>query len=209
MASAVATSTAVDVLMEPFNNFTSWTTTGTCSIVTGRTGNAAQIGGSGPPAGNLARYTIPSANETDTITVGFAWRRTDAVTTARDIINFESDAGVTQHNQLIYTPSSTTLNFTRLSTTIGTNSAITFTQNTWYYIEVQCKLHDTAGTAVVRVNGTDVINVSSVDTRNAGTKTVYDRVVLTTDGLSRTGQWDDLYITMGAGAAFKGDITIP
>ena len=82
------------------------------------------------------------------------------------------------------------------------------TAGTWYYVEIQAKLHDSTGFVIVRVNGVEVINASTLDTKDGGTKTVYDRVSMAMfDG--RVNQYDDLYITTGAGAPFKGSITIP
>jgi hypothetical protein len=207
MASAVHLAACTDVRQEPFTNLAAWTVTGTVTLPAGRTGTAAQISGG---SGNRATYTIPALNESDMVTVGFAWRRTDANTTARDIVDLYSDAAVTEHNRLLYAPSTTTLSFTRgSSSTLVQNAAITFTQNTWYYIEVQSKLHDTVGSVTVRVNGVQVLNGTNLDTRNAGTKTTYDTVRLTTAATSNTGQWDDLYISTGAGCTFQGDHTIP
>lgn len=194
------------VLREPFNNFTAapWVNSAG-TIVTGRTGTAAQFSGS---ASN-AVYSIPFVAESDTITAGFAWRLTDASVAGRDLIAFYSDAGVTRHDVLFYAPSSTTLSFTRAGFNLAQNAAITFTQNTWYYIEVQCKLHDATGFVKVRVNGTEVINAAGLDTKLAGTKTTYDAVRVASGAPTTTGQWDDMYLTTGSGCSLQGDQTIP
>src|SRR5439155_2772463 len=56
--------------------------------------------------------------------------------------------------------------------------------NTWVFLELQATLSDTVGTAVVRINGTQVINATGLDTKNAGTKTVFDSVDLVPPGTS-------------------------
>src|SRR5204862_3050679 len=94
---------------------------------------------------------------------------------------------------------------------VGASAAHGMAVNTWYYIEWQIKLHDTTGFTSVRINGVQMFNVTNVDTKNAGTKTTYDRVRLN-DATANSGVslwFDDLYITTGAGATFKGSITIP
>jgi hypothetical protein len=211
MASAVSTGVCTDVLAEPFNDFTtnSWTNTSS-TIVTGRTGNAAQTAGSTAKAA----YNIGAINQLDTITVGFAWRFTDAnPTNQRDVVIFRSDAGATLHNKLIVNNSGGfgLIGVTRNLTTVANNNTLSsFVQNTWYYIEVQITLHDTAGAVIMRVNGSQVINAGALDTKNAGTKTVYDQITIgPTGNAAFTGQYDDLYMSVGSGCGFKGDHTIP
>ena len=101
------------------------------------------------------------------------------------------------------------LSFTMGAAAIASSATGVIVLNTWHYVEVQVKLHDTTGSATVRVDGTSVITIPTVDTKNGGTKTVYDTVRLSAGAAGNTNQYDDLYLTMGAGAPFKGDITIP
>ena len=206
MASAVNISSGVctDVLAEPFNSFANWSNQG-ATIVAGRNGTAAQ----GTTATNNPSYNIPSAGQSDVVTMGFAWRFTDAAPTSqRSILRLHSDFGALNHNRLLYTPSATTLSFTRATTVIGQNTAVTMTQNTWYYIEVQCKLHDTTGFVIVRIDGTEVINATGLDTKSAGTKTVYDQIELGPITSGCTHQYDDFYLSTGAGCSFQGDHAI-
>ncbi len=44
------------------------------------------------------------------------------------------------------------------------------------YFEMKVKLHDTTGTVEIRKDGTDVLNLTSQDTKNGGTGTVFDAV---------------------------------
>ena len=210
MASAVhiAGGACTDVLQEPFNDLYAWSfVAGNPAIVSaGRTGTAVQISSS---SSNVADYTIPVANRSDIITVGFAWRYTDANAAGRDIFNLYSDLATTpvQHNQLTYTVSNSNLAFTRGITPLM-NATVNLIQNVWYYIEVKCKLGDGDGFFIVRVNGTEVINVPAADTKNGGTSTVYEMLRLDVDASGCTGQWDDLYISTGSGCAFQGDHAI-
>ncbi len=190
-------------LSEPFDNLAVWVQTGTPSIVAGRTGTAVQCVG----ATNHVRYDFAGAGA-DYVTVGFAFRMTDTNQAAlqRDLLRLNSDIGVTIHNRLIF--QGTTLAFTRGSGILVQNTAVTLAANTWYYIEVQARLHDTSGSVTVRVNGTQVLAATNVDTRNAGTKAVYDQIQLTNAVGSTTNQWDDLYLKLGAGQSFAGDTPI-
>jgi hypothetical protein len=92
-------------------------------------------------------------------------------------------------------------------TVIGTSTTGVITAATWKYVEVQAKLHDTTGTVIVRVDGTERINLPTVDTKNAGTKTVFDAVIIASSS-GVTSLFDDLYVATGAGQAFLGDTPI-
>jgi hypothetical protein len=209
IASSIVVAAGVDVLLEPFNNFTfaPWTLNSTPTIVAGRNGTAAQA------TGTVARanYAIPTPSQSDVVTIGFAYRVASVVASGR-IFELWSDTNATTHTSLATTATGS-LFVTRAGTTIATSVATGLVvANTWCYIETQFKLGDAPdGYAIVRVNGTEVINSTGLDTKNAGTKTVYDAVRLVTPSGSGggTNQWDDLYITTGAGAPFKGDITVP
>jgi hypothetical protein len=196
------------VLLEPFNNLSSWASAGspTPSIVAGRTGTAATLQG---VAGPTLTYTIPGANESASLTVGFAWKMTTLAN--RSICEFRSDAAATFHNKLFAFNTSGGLAVSRApSTTLASSAAGVVAADTWAYIEVGIVLSDTVGTVVVKVNGYTVISLSAQDTRNAGTKAVYDSIRLTAPGTVAVDNWfDDLYVSTGTSNNFKGNITIP
>ena len=173
----------------------------------GRTGNALSITGAST---NFVVYTIPAPNESDLVTIGFAWRTNTTSASTRDIFSLYSDSGATRHARLVYQGTTNqSLSAARDTSTLATSATGLIPVNTWAYIEAQIKLGDAPnGYFVVRVNGTQVINATGIDTKNAGTKTVFDRLRLTTALSGVTNLWDDLYLTMGAGT-FKGDITVP
>ena len=205
VASAVVPAAAgVDVLMEPFNNLTAWSVfNGSPTIVTGRTGTAARL-----PSNAILDYTIPAVSESDTVTVGFAFQ-TENLGSNADLCAFMSDSKSTEHGRLQVVTSGAVQVTRGASTFLGASAAGLIAINTWNYIECQIKLHDTAGTVTVRVNGATVLTLTGQDTKNGGTKTVYDSIRLRYPSASFANLFDDLYITMGAGAPFKGSITIP
>jgi hypothetical protein len=203
MASAVNVSAGpgTDVLMEPFNNFTTngWVLGGSPTIVAGRTGTAARVSGSS----GAASYNIPSGNQSADLTIGFAWQQTNL---GSDILFLRSDAGATDHNR-INVGALGQIIFSRGSVSIANSVNGLVAINTWNYLEVRCTLADAGGIATVQLNGANVITATDLDTKNAGTKTVYDQVRFATpDG--RVYLIDDLYLSVG-GAPFKGNITIP
>jgi hypothetical protein len=190
------------VLTEPFDNFTSapWTLSGSPVITGGRTGTGAQFDGTT----HVASYTIPTDKQSDTITMGFAWKTNSLALPATNIAQFNSDSGATQHNQLFVT-SGGNIVVSRSGTQLAT-AAHGMVANTWYYLEWQVRLHGTTGSAIVRINGVEKINIGNVNTKNAGTKTVYDQVkILGTSGPIEN--YDDLYIKTGSGCKFEGDPT--
>jgi hypothetical protein len=167
------------------------------TVIAGRNGSAIQSSG--------ITYTIPSVYESDTLTIGFAFRIT-TLSSQVTILGLNSDSGGTQHIRLqLSTDGSLIAN--RFVTQLGNPSpAGTIIAGRWHYVEVQTKMHDTTGFITVRVNGTTVINVLNTDTKNAGTKTVFDTIAI----LSAIGSQaaDDCYIMSGAGDTFLGDIIV-
>jgi hypothetical protein len=119
-------------------------------------------------------------------------------------------AGGNEENRLTWA-SSGSLSVTRGATTVATSSVSVLpgTLNTWYYVEAQIKIHDTAGIANVRVNGTDVITASGLDTRPSTGSALYEQLWLATQYAGATHQYDDLYISTGSGCSFQGDHVVP
>ena len=192
-----------DVLTEPFDNLAAWTVGGGApTIVTGRTGTAATATGTT----DRLDYNIPAAGQFDTVVAGFAWQRSGAATAVRSICELYSDNGVGLHNKLTFQPTTNTLAFTRGVSPIA-SAVIPLAAGTWFYIELRARLHDTAGSVTVRVNGVDVINVAGLDTRNGGTKAVYDQLRLLCGTSAAVALWDDLYLSTGPLSVFKGDPT--
>jgi hypothetical protein len=203
MASAVVVSSGVDVLLENFTSVAEWGA-GITSVAGGRTGNAGQISGT-----TEALYTIPAANESDVLTVGFAYR-ISSLSASRPFLILRSDTAAVAHDTIRVTTAGAIEALLGGTTggIIGSSATGLIAINTWYYIECQVTLHDTAGAVTVRRNGSNVLSLSGVDTKLAGTKTVFDTIGLRSSS-STTSLFDDLYITTGSGGTFKGDITIP
>jgi hypothetical protein len=196
--------TGPDVLLEPFNNLTAWTAGGSPTIVAGRTGTGGQLTGT-----QTLTFNLTALQESDTVTIGFAFRCT-AVTGAVGWMSLRSDAAATIHSALTLSGTGV-LALTRGSggLQMAASSPGAIAINTWYYIEIQVKLSDTVGTAILRINGVPASGTFSGDTKNAGTKTTFDSVRIGGSAALGTATYDDLYVSVGVGAPFKGDITIP
>jgi hypothetical protein len=193
-----------DVLLEPFNNFTfaPWTTGGT--IVAGRTGTAAQLTGS-----NTATYTLPTGNRSYYATIGFAYKVSSVGTSPRKIFSFRDSTASYFTTLQIETNGALGFYGGDSAQPYGTSSAGLIVAATWYYLEVQVFIANTGGSFTVRCNGSIVISGTAMDTQQPGSPASPIAEVMLRNISGQTAQFDDLYLTMGAGAPFKGDITIP
>jgi hypothetical protein len=190
------------LLIDGCEDLSSWRLVAAPTNQPGRYGNCIQT----TTSGINAVYDVRTADQSDTFTVGFAYKTTN-ISTNPVIMDFYSDNATQIHNRL-QIESSGAVSFERSSTSLGTSVTGLIANNVWYYIEMQAKLGDSPnGSATVRVNGTTVISLTGVDTKNAGTKTVYDALVI--EGSSgATQQVDDLYFMSGAGDSFLGPILV-
>lgn len=168
------------------------------SLVAGRNGNGVQMGS--------PTITIPAAQEADCITIGFAIK-VPAYVAASNLVLLKSDAAATTH---VVLQISTTGQLTVLRNSVvllGPTAAGIIVANRWHYVELATRLHDTLGSAVLRVDGTTVLTGSSLDTKNAGTKAVFDSVTFTS---TTPFIVDDLYLCTATTTpdAFLGDVVV-
>lgn len=97
-------------------------------------------------------------------------------------------------------------------TTVGQSDAGVIKLNTWHYIEIKCRIHETLGVVVVRVDGREVINYSG-DTRYS--TDAEETACILIKGRDNSDQdytwWDDIYMLTDSGEAptdFLGDCMI-
>lgn len=177
------------ILTEDCDNFTDapWVTAGSPTIsASGHTGNGFSL-----PSGsvNTVSYNIPAGQQTDTL--GFSyWWRTAAFATSVPMISFRSDAGATSHFEFRYT--TTAAAAVRSPSTVLTSGNHGMVVNTWYLIEGFVTLHDTNGAYSIKVNGTVITSGTNADTRNAGTKTVFDQIRFHSAGSAGPFLLDDI-----------------
>jgi hypothetical protein len=201
MASAVSLPSAVDALLEPFDNLNAWTTLGgTPSIVAGRTGTALSVAGSAAAVG----YSIGGPQQSIWLTIGVAFR-VSSLASLRTLMALWTDGGV---NNNIRVETSGAITFTNTIGPLVTSAAGLVVANTYYYLEAQVRLDASAGSVELRLNGTQIAQATGINT-NTSTGSLFQQVRIGPAGSGATQLYDDLYLTMGAGATFKGPITIP
>lgn len=83
---------------------------------------------------------------------------------------------VTRHIYLKLSNGDFSIKVNRGTTVLFTSSSGVIPFNSWFFLEFKVTIHDTAGTVQVRVDGVDVINETSVDTRNGGSDGLIDRI---------------------------------
>lgn len=194
-------------------------TNSAASTVTSRpnSGNACRINGSGTTGANLLGYSIPSAKQHATLIFGFAFRVPSAVTgfptsTNDPFIRLLGDTGTTTHINLTFaTSSGGILTASRNTTSLG-SSGTTYITGVWYYMEGKVVLNDSTGSVLIKVNGDTVINLTSQDTKNAGTGSVFDTFAFgVRANAAATIDFDDMYLANNDAAGvtdFLGDCQV-
>lgn len=92
----------------------------------------------------------------------------------------------------------------------ATDPSDAITLGRYYYIEFQSHIHQSAGTAIVRINGQEVLNLSSVNTSPNGDN-IADVLNVQGPGGSAFVYVDDLYVNDSTGTAntsFMGDVKV-
>lgn len=192
------------LLLDGCEDFSSLTAGGAAAIVAGRYQNGIRL----TSTGTTARYQPLTAQEADAATVGFAFRWTIQSATAVSILSLNSDAAATQHT-VVRLNVDGSISVLRGATVLFTTALALVAANVWYYLELQVRLSDTLGAVTLRLNGATVGSQASGDTKNAGTKTVYDTVTWV-GGTSSTVDIDDIYFALATTTAdaFLGGITV-
>lgn len=166
------------------------------SINTGRFGNAAQFF---DDSSNRMWLVL---NDDDEWIMGFALLPSQLNTTSfvyfRDI-----NASVTHVD--LGLDAGGRLSFRRNGTQLGVGTTV-LNPLVWYYVEIKFTIHDTTGTATVRLDGVDEIGpLTGLDTRN-GSSAVVNQFFWTGIGGIGTGLWlmDDLIIMDNVDSGVSG-----
>lgn len=161
-------------------------------------------------------YTLTN----DTVILGYANRRVNSIkTNSNDSYNAQwyflsggSESGTKQ----------VTIGYDHLSSKliartgdhngsiIGTSS-LDVAMNTWEYIEIKIVHHPTAGSIIIKMDGVEVMNVTSVNTDPAGTATSDFIIKNASSSYAIGSHMDDWYICDDAGTVnndFLGDVSI-
>ena len=186
-----------------------WTnSSATVTTVAARTGPNALRASS---ANAAVSRGLAAADEHATLIVGFAFYMNAASGVASRVVSLRSDGGATTHITL--SASVGGLLQVRRGTETGTilGSGSTLVAGQWYYLELKVTLSDASGVVELKVNGAADITLSGQDTKNAGTKTVFDNIIVGNSGASTDYIYDDLYLCNAAGSVnntFLGDTRV-
>lgn len=100
--------------------------------------------------------------------------------------------GTAVHVKLGFNLSSGEIDVYRDTTLLGSTSGTGMTTNAWFCIEGKVIIHDSTGEVTLKVNGTQRCNLTSKDTRNAGTSGVADNMYFAAS--TTHCYWDDIVI---------------
>lgn len=151
-------------------------------------------------ASDLVYKEFTSAEEHATMIVCFAFATTANISS--EMVCLLSDAGGTKHLTLARTALGglEVRRGTLAGTVLASSSAgILDISSSWRYVIFKAYLHDSAGTVEVWYDGTQVISATGLDTKNAGTKTVFDGFTLETATTGTQG-YCDIVVMNGAGS---------
>ena len=160
--------------------------------------------------GNFVSLTLDNQG---TWILGFAFRYTALPASARSIIARWMD-GATNQVELGLTPSGTLTVYRGGTTLLGTSTAAIATA-TYAYLEWLVVFHASAGQVMLRVNGTEVLALTGIQTSASGNAWANAvRIGSMSDSTGNMGvtYWDDLYLCDGAGSTphntFLGDCRV-
>lgn len=151
-------------------------------------------------AGDLVYKEFSSAEEHATMIVCFAF--TSAAAASSELACLLSDLGATKHLTLARTAAGglEVRRGTLAGTVLASSSAgILASDTAWRYVIFKAYLHDSAGTVEVWYDGTQVISATGLDTKNGGTKSVFDGFTFETAVTSAQG-YCDVVVMNGAGS---------
>lgn len=191
-----------------------WGGSGTWTIeaATGRNGTQClRLSSGSSSAGTYISRSVPASQ---TIIVGFAIYVNTMPT--GDVMAFSFWEDSTKH-VVIRATSAGGFAAYRNTTLLGSTAAGLFTTNTWYYVEIKVTIHDTTGSVVMKVDGTTVLNLTNVDTRNGGAVGTINLLFPFSDGSGSTTtsfgatRIDDMVVMDTSGSScndFLGDVRV-
>ena len=182
-------------------------------FVTGRDGIGVAIrGGSGTVSSTVTRLF---SSESDIIYVHlgvFISSTQFGLTLGQSpILYIQADNGAVSHLSVTFDATGhAQLRRGQASATILATSANAISADAWRSVEFKARIHDTLGEFILKFDGTEYINFTG-DTKNGGTSTRPDRLVLITRTSPQGHAWDDLFICDTSGMennTWTGEVSI-
>lgn len=177
----------------------------------GSIGTASGRYGNGMRATGANHFCSRSFESQATWVVGFAFRMSVALGNTLNILTL-LDSAVVHCGVAVQDTTGLLIAWRGTNATVLGTSAAPLAPNIWHYIEAKFTIHDTAGVAIVRVNGVPVINLTSQDTRNAGNASANTiRIGSSTTPTPANLDYDDIYVFDTTGSSnndFVGDCRV-
>ena len=161
------------------------------------------------PAGNANDLMESQVPSNDTYVVGSAvwW---NGIFNS-NLNNYAFKEGTTIHVAVRLRGSDGAFELYRGTTLLETTATGLFSVQRWHYIEIKVVVHDSAGSIVINIDGTEVHSLTGADTRNGGTG-IIDRISHGTEsGATANMYLDDYYILDdqdGVNDDFRGDSVV-
>jgi hypothetical protein len=152
-------------------------------------------------------FQTPSLGSITEIITGFAFKYSFLIN-GSGVCHVIDTNGALGCNLTLF--SSGLLVFRRGSTRLAT-SVIALRPDRWYYIELKMTIHDTTGSAVLKINGAQQFSISGVDTKVGSVTTAQGFRYWGTINVNAAYTYDDLYICDTTGSAnndFLGSIRV-
>lgn len=158
--------------------------------------SSGRFGGNSLRLSNNCYFGIPIDNK-QTIIVGFAVKTVNLLD-GEAILRLED--GGTAHIELQMMAAGE-LRLTRgAATVLGTTSGLGFLTDTWYYIELKVTIDDAAGAYELRVDGSNELSATGVDTNNGGNDYVTHVVPFGDPATTNYTYYDDMYVIDTSGS---------
>lgn len=161
------------------------------------------------------RRNLTATEEDSTLIMGFSIRPTSTPNSQTILASFESDQATTpvSHVTFVGNSNGSISAYRSIGASVGTSGTLLGTSAAGVilgivasYLEFKVTLSDTIGVIGVRVNGISVLSLTGQDTKNAGTKTVFDRINFCPSNLfSSSTYYDDFYLLNSLGASPNND----
>lgn len=167
-----------------------------------RIANGRLSGGKSLNMGSGTQITTPLLGNIQTIVIGFAFRWIGSFANIR-IVSLREDDDTTEGLNLRITTGGV-LEIYRGNSLLGSTSPTqVITANVWHYVELRVTVHGSTGAYEVRVDGSNVLSDSSVNTRGGSTNNYCNRVRLHSSGVGVNlgATFDDMYILDTTGSA--------
>lgn len=173
-----------------------------CSCFTGTPRSPMRATKSSGGFGPMLSKVIPAAQQDSTFMLG-AWlipRGSATLSSAEVVVLRSPAAGAPIHGRLrcVSATGGNKLTWTGPdgSTVLGQSFDGAWPDGEAKFLELKVVIHDTAGSVLVKVNGTTLINVTGVDTRNGTSALVGTAELWAAQGVT---WWDDIYILNSLG----------